>query len=180
MGYIPSKAYLDFWIKRKGDHYEFIGHFVDNVISFSKNPLSIMIELKKTYVMKAVGTPEYYLGGNVVQLGEEWKREGITIALSAETYIINIVDKLAKMVGVEEFPKLRYNTPMADEYHSELNQSELCSPLEASKYRSLIGSANWIVALGRFDIAVVTSTLARYTSMPRVGLIKQHKGFLAT
>jgi len=60
MGYVPSKAYLDFWIKRKGDHYEFIARFVDDVISFSKDPLSIMNELKKTYVMKAVGTPEYY------------------------------------------------------------------------------------------------------------------------
>ena len=24
MGYIPSKAYLDLWIKKNGDHYEFI------------------------------------------------------------------------------------------------------------------------------------------------------------
>ena len=132
----------------------------------------MMNELKKTYVMKAVGTPEYYLGGNVVQLGEEWEREGITTALSAETYIVNVVDKLAKMVGVEEFPKSKFKTPMADEYHAELDQTELCTPLEASKYRSLIGSANWIVALGRFDIAYATSTLARYSNMPRKGHYK--------
>ena len=40
---------------------------------------------KKTYVMKAIGTPVYYLGGNVIQLGEEWEKENICTALSAET-----------------------------------------------------------------------------------------------
>ena len=50
MGYVPSKAYLDLWIKRNGDHYEFIAWFVDDVISFSKDPISVMNELKKTYV----------------------------------------------------------------------------------------------------------------------------------
>ena len=148
MGYTPSKAYPDLWMKKVDDHYEYIARYVDDVISFSKNPISIMDELRKTYVMKAVGTPEYYLGGNVIQLGEEWEKEGITTALSAETYIENVVEKLAKMVGIDEFPKSRYKTPMAEDYHAELDDSELCSPLEISKYRSLIGSANWVVALG--------------------------------
>ena len=45
--------------------------------------------------------------------------------------------------------------------------------MEASKYRSLIGSANWIIALGRFDIAYATSSLARYSNMPRKGHYKE-------
>ena len=118
MGYVPSKAYLDLWIKRNGDHYEFIARFVDDIISFSKDLISVMNELKKTYVMKAVGTPEYYLGGNVIQLGEEWEHESITTALSAKTYITIIVEILAKMVGVAEFSK-PYKTPMADEYQQK-------------------------------------------------------------
>lgn len=73
------------------------------------------------------------MGGNVLQLGEEWEKEGITTALSAETYIKNVVDKLAKMVGVEEFPKSKYKTLLVEDYHAELDDSELCSPLEASK-----------------------------------------------
>jgi hypothetical protein len=167
LGYAPSKAYPDLWMKKVDDHYEYIARYVDDVISFSRDPIGVMNELRKTYVMKAVGAPEYYLGGNVIQLGEEWEKEGITTALSAETYIENVVEKLAKMVGVEEFPKTRYKTPIGNEYYPELDDSDFCSPLEASKYRSLIGSANWIVALGRFDIAYATSTLARYSAVPR-------------
>lgn len=149
------------------DHYEYIARYVDDIISFSKDPISIMNDLKKTYDMNAIGAPEYYLGGNVIQLGEEWDKEGMTTALSAKTYIENIIQKLAAMVGVEQFPKGRFKVPMNEEYYPELDDSEFCTPLEASKYRSLIGIASWIVALGRFDIAYATSTLARYSTVPR-------------
>lgn len=33
----------------------------------------------------------------------------------------------------------------------------------------MIGSANWIIALGRFAIAYATSTLARYSTAPSIG-----------
>jgi hypothetical protein len=36
-------------------------------------------------------------------------------------------------------------------------------------YKSLLGSANWIVTLGRFDIAYAVNTLSRYTMAPREG-----------
>ena len=55
---------------------------------------------------------------------------------------------------------------MCEEYHADMDETEICSPLEASKYRSLIGSANWIIALERFDIAYATNLLARFVSNP--------------
>ena len=45
-----------------------------------------MEELKKHYVMKGDGTPQYYLGGDDVELGEEWAAEGIQTAFSAYLY----------------------------------------------------------------------------------------------
>ena len=81
------------------------------------------------------------------------------------------MDKLAKMVGIAELSKL-CKTPMFEEYHAELDETEICTPMEASRYRCLIGSANWIIALGRFDIAYATSTLARYSTLPRKGHYK--------
>ena len=47
IGYIPSKAYLDLWIKKNVDHMRVIAQFVDDVISFSKDPISVINELKK-------------------------------------------------------------------------------------------------------------------------------------
>ena len=55
------------------------------------------------------------------------------------------------------------------EYHQELDETKLCPPEVISKYRSLIGSANWIITLGHFDILFATNLLARYCSAPRMG-----------
>ena len=66
------------------------------MIVFSKDPMAVMQEQKGTYTMKGVGKPMYYLGGDVVELGPEWEKEGIQQAFSAETYIPTILPKLAK------------------------------------------------------------------------------------
>jgi hypothetical protein len=42
--------------------------------------------MKESTIYEGVGKPQYYLGG-VVELGEEWNKEGIYTAFSAETYI---------------------------------------------------------------------------------------------
>jgi len=126
-----------------------------------------MEELKKSYIMKGVGKPQYYLGGDIVDLGPEWRKEGITTAFSAQTYIQNCLPKLAKMCDKEQFTK--YSTPFNEAYHAELETTSFCDKEKISKYKSLIGSANWCITLGRFDIAYAVSTLSRYTMAPRQG-----------
>ena len=38
-----------------------------------------------------------------------------------------------------------------------------------SQYRSLVGSANWLVTLGRFDVTYGTNMLRRLSMQPREG-----------
>src|SRR5688572_33174401 len=57
MGYKPSKANYDLWMKHVGDNYEYNARYVDNVIVFSKDPMSVIEELKIIYVMKDIGKP---------------------------------------------------------------------------------------------------------------------------
>ena len=166
-GFKPSKAYTDLWMKKVDGHYEYIARYVDDVIIFSRDPMKMIKQLQEIYTMKGVGSPEYYLGGDVLELGEEWHHEGISNALTAETYIKNVVPKLEKMVG--KTISHRWKTPFSEDYHAELDETEFCSIEEGSKYRSLIGSANWVVTLGRYDIAFATATLARYCMPPRKG-----------
>lgn len=62
IGYVPSKADADFWMKKHKDAcYEYIANYVDDFNSFSKDPMSVIEELKKDYMLKGVGEPEYYL-----------------------------------------------------------------------------------------------------------------------
>ena len=170
MNYRPSKADPDLWYIDKGTHYEYITRYVDNVIIFGKDQMKTMKELEKEYVLKGVGTPQYYLGGDVVQLDKHWENEGIYTAFSAETYIRNCLPRLAKLCNKEQFAKS--NSPMDNSYHPEMDTTELCNPETISKYRSLIGSANWIITLGRFDIQYVVNTFARYSHAPREGHFK--------
>ena len=119
--------------------------------------MSIIEEVKQDYMLKGVGTPEYYLGGNFhttkdedgVQhvghdeqgkhLSHEWAKHNITTAFSAQTYIHNALERLERMLGKEFKP---YTTPMADSTHPELDDSPLLSPEDHSKFRSLVGYAN--------------------------------------
>jgi len=77
----PSKADPDLWMKRVGTHYEYIARYVDDIIVFSRDPMAIMKEIKEHYILKGVGEPRYYLGGDVLQLGDKWEKEGVSVAL---------------------------------------------------------------------------------------------------
>lgn len=58
---------------------------------------------------------------------------------------------------------------MDSDYHPEADTSPTLDPREATVYRGLIGAANWVVTLGRFDVAYTVNTLARYSMAPRQG-----------
>ena len=166
MGFQPSKADFDLWIKDCGTHYEYIAQYVDDLAVCSKDPMALIKELETTYELKGVGTPVYYLGGDVLELDDAWIKEGITMATSAETYIKNAVERYERETkqtfGV-------YFCPMSPDYHSEEDDSPLLGPKDSSLYRGMLGSANWAVTLGRFDCAFAVNNLARYSMAPREG-----------
>jgi hypothetical protein len=87
-------------------------------------------------MIKSVVIPEYYLGGNVELLGEAWKNQGLGLALSAKTYIQNVIPKFEGLFD-KEFKAIK--TPMSERYHPEVVDSLLCNEDVSGKYRSIIG-----------------------------------------
>src|SRR5688500_11975755 len=120
--------------------------------------MTVMQKLKDTYTMKGDGKTMYYIGGDVIDLGYEWEKEDIQQAFSVETYNTNILPKLAKSCGLEEFRK--FNTPFHEGYYPELDESDFISIEKISFYKSLLKSANWIITLGRFYISYPTNELS--------------------
>jgi hypothetical protein len=173
MGYTPSKADSDLWMKQYSDgHYEYIANYVDDVILFSRDPMKVIEELKKDYPLKGVGEPEYYLGGNVDVLDETWKDENVKTVLSARTYIKNVVEKFELMFGGE----LRLQkSPMVESYHPETDDTPLLDASGTAKYQALVGSANWAVTLGRFDIQYATQMMSQFNMSPREGHLEAMK-----
>jgi hypothetical protein len=159
IGFKPSWDDNDFWIQKKDNHYEYLATYVDDILAFSRDPMGIIDVIKKSYSLKGVGAPKYYLGGNMDDVSEkQWIDDGVIPVLSMRMYIANVMEKLEKLVGVEQFWKA--NCPMSDLYHPELNNLPLLDDLHSSKYCALIGSANWIITLGRFNIAYATMALS--------------------
>jgi hypothetical protein len=86
--------------------------------------MAVIKSLEKTYMLKGVGIPAYYLGGNMEFLGEAWKNQGSGLALSAKTYIQNVIPKFEILFG-REFKPIK--TSMSEGYYPEVDDSPLCT-----------------------------------------------------
>eukprot|EP00978_Attheya_sp_CCMP212_P022904 scaffold69213_cov34-Attheya_sp.AAC.3 len=155
LGFVPSKADDDLWIRAQADHYEFIATHVNDLLVFSRDPNPIIDKIKDDYILKGVGEPEYYLGTDMESLNQEWQRDSVKSAISSNTYIKRVTERFELLEGGNTLPKAAI--PMSSEYHTELNTTPFISPLMATKYRRMIGSANWLVTLGRYDVAFDTN-----------------------
>ena len=163
MGYTPSKANPDLWIKDCNTHYEYIATWVDDLLILSKNPMNIIAKLEETYQLKGVGEPSYYLGGDVRKI----KVDGVHMwSTDAKTYINRVCEKIEKLM---EWTLRSYMSPENPDYHPELDETDFLPNDGISKYRMMIGSLNWVVTLGRFDLCHATHAMARYANAPREG-----------
>jgi hypothetical protein len=131
--------------------------------------MKVINKLKKDYILKCVGEPMFYLGGDVKQLGEAWQLEEIDCALSANTYIHNAVKKVKTMVDQTLY---QHKSPMEEAFHPELDDLPMLSAIKATQYQTLIGMANWMIVLGPFDIHYVMMVLSGHNVVPREGHFK--------
>ena len=69
MGFKPSKADPDVWMRQNGDHYEYIAVYVDDLAIAAKNAKAITDTLinKYQYKLKGVGRITYHLGCDFVR-----------------------------------------------------------------------------------------------------------------
>jgi hypothetical protein len=73
-------------------------------------------------------------------------------------------------------------SPLLKGDHPELDASELLDAKGIQQYQSLIGSLQWAVTLGRFDIMTAVMSLSSFRTAPRVGHMDRAKriyGYLA-
>ena len=66
-------------------------------------------------------------------------------------------------------------SPIIKRDHAELDNLESISEEEKAIYMSMVGTAQWLVTLKRFDIAIAMSTLSLYRALQkgRVECMKQ-------
>ena len=134
IGFLPSYADPDLWLRDAGDHYEYIAVYSDDLLVFSKRAKEILQGLSTLFPLKGVGQPEFYLGGDVGVIKDQ---DGhFHYVTSARTYIKNVCDKIEKLF---ERTLRNYGSPLEDGYHPEIDNTSLLVGNKVSKYMMLIG-----------------------------------------
>jgi hypothetical protein len=162
-GFKPTRHDRDVWIRlsQDGSHYEYICSHVDDFCICSKAPEEIMERIKAEYVVKGEGPPDYYLGN-------DYKRHLGRWAVGCKKYITEAIKRVEGIFG-----RLTKTTlPLPAGIHPEEDTSAFLCDDDHRKYQMLIGMLNWVVGIGRFDIAHATTSLARFNSCPREGHLK--------
>ena len=166
LGFQPSKADSDLWMRDCKTHYEYIATWVDDLLIVPHEPMQIITDLEKVFQLKGTGVPEYYLGGDIRRVQKDGKSY---LQTDAKTYIARICEKVESLM---EWKLRHFMSPEDPEYHLELDESDILEGNDVSKFGMLVSSQNWPVMLGQYDIQHATQTLARYSRIPREGHMK--------
>ena len=176
MGFSPSKAEADIWMRRHKDHYEYIAAYVDDLAIVSTRPKEITDQLTTKYKFKLKGT-----GRIGYHLGMDFYREPDgTLCISPKKYIEKLIDNFVRVFGHQ--PSTKVTSPLEKGDHPELDISDLLDQDGIVLYQSLIGALQWVVSIGRFDIQTATMTLSSFRAAPRKGhmdRVKRIYGFLS-
>jgi Reverse transcriptase (RNA-dependent DNA polymerase) len=177
MGFFPSKAEPDIWMRDKGDHYEHLACYVDDLLIGSRDPQAIVAQLESSphsFKLKRTGPMEYHLGCDY------FRDEDGTLCAGPRKYIQHMMDQYKAVFG--EKPRRSYKSPLDADDHPELDTSPMLDDDGITKYQSIIGTLQWAITLGRFDIAVAVATMSSFSAAPReehINYLKRIVGYLA-
>ena len=93
--------------------------------------------------------------------------------MSPRKYIDRAADAYFRTFG--ERPRTRYSSPLEGGDHPELDTSEYLEEKGIKKYQSLIGILQWLVTLGRLDIATAVMSMSSFRAAPRIGHLDRLK-----
>ena len=159
-GWRPTRYDRDVWIRlhKKSQTYEYITTYVDDFMIFSRETQPIMDWFKSKFTIKGDGPPDYYLGNDFKQNSHTKKW-----TIGCRKYIKDALEKIEGIHGQQ----LKRDNPCDPDIHLEIDQSPLLGASQHRQYQQLIGILNWIMQIGRVDIAYATTSLARFVAAPR-------------
>ena len=80
------------------------------------------------------------------------------------TYIKNVIENIERTFDTT---LENYGSSLERGYHLEVEIYDIIVGGEVSRYRIIIGCANFSFTLGRFDVHFSASTMGRYNAVPR-------------
>ena len=168
LGFKPSRAESDIWMRESNDLYEYIAVYVDDLLIAARDPKEIVQKLEKVhrFKLKGVGPLTYHLGCDYFR-----DTDG-TLCCGPKKYIAKIIDQYEKMFGTK--PR-EYTSPLEKGDHPEVDISDELDEEGIKKYQTMIGCLQWAISIGRFDIQTATMTMSRFRTAPRQGHLDRLK-----
>lgn len=125
-------------MKDKGDHYEYIAVYVDDLLIVSRDPKTLIDSLINDHKFKLKGTGPiaFYLGCDFFR-----DSEGV-LCYAPKKYIDKCIATYERLFGKK--PK-QYASPLVKGDHPEMDDSELLNLGDVKLYQSLIGSLQWVI-----------------------------------
>jgi hypothetical protein len=123
------------------------------------------------FKLKGSGPLSFHLG-----CGFERDSEGV-LCMNPKRYIEKMVDTYERMFGVK--PGTKPYSPLEEGDHPEIDTSEFLDEEDIQKYQSLVGSMQWLITLGRWDIQTAVMTLSSFRSAPRKGHMERARRIYA-
>ena len=149
--------------------------YTDDLLIASKDCSSIINELTidHNFKLKGTGPISFHLGCDFFR-----DKDG-NLCYAPKKYIEKTIDNYVRIFGRK--PK-EASSPLPEGDHPELDDSPLLDLEETKIYQSLIGSLQWTIQIGRFDVSTAVMTMSRFRAMPRQGhleRLKRIQGYLS-
>jgi hypothetical protein len=153
-------------MRKKNNQYEYIAVYVDDLAIEMKNPKEFtdVLENKHKFKRKGTGPIEFHLGMDFTMDDDG------TLCISPTKYIEKLIKNYEKSFGMK--PN-EFASPLEKGDHPELDTSELCTTEQGAQYQSMIGSLQWIITIGRFNIHTAVMTMSGFRIAPRIGHLER-------
>eukprot|EP00980_Cylindrotheca_fusiformis_P010182 scaffold2267_cov92-Cylindrotheca_fusiformis.AAC.1 len=161
MGFQPSRADQDLWWRKSDEYdgYDYIATHVDDVICVSKDPSKFVAEIEQEFQLRdTTENPTYYLGNDLKRLPKS-----NYMHVSTTTYTKEVLRKYQSDFGEVR----KRNVPMTHSSHPELDTSALLDEAGIKHFQRIIGTCQWLIVSGRFDLCYAITSLSRFSSGPR-------------
>jgi hypothetical protein len=126
-----------------------------------------VLEKKHKFKLKRTGTIAFHLGCDFF-----CDDKGI-LCMAPKKYIEKMMMGYKQMFG--EKPSSKVHSPLEKGDHPELNTSELLDQTGVQQYQLLIGSLQWAILLGLFDIATAVMSLSSFWALRCQGHLERAK-----
>ena len=164
LGFMPSKAEPQIFMRENDGIYEYVATYVDDLCLVMRDPESFLRILQSKpyqFKLKGSGPMSFHLG-----CGFERDADG-TLCMNPLKYIEKMSQSYEQLFGVKLGTKPK--SPLEEGDHPELDTSEFLDNDDTQKYQSLIGSMQWVITLGRWDVQTAVMSLSSFRSKPRKG-----------